>query len=171
LENFNLDKTWTLDDFTPEFNSALEDYLGKYKKFYLEAYNAAVSVRERRMYDDENKKGYKLNDLKSRYYNDALADLVKNVKEKNRIIEYNGELLQQVNPVFLDPKPSGTLDYRAHFFAPKKNLFGTMIGTYGFDILVIWVMTALFFVTLYFEVFRKLMETLAKVDFGKKEKR
>lgn len=171
LENFNLDKTWTLNDFTPEFNSALEDYLGKYKKFYLEAYNAAVSVRERRMYDDENKKGYKLNDLKSKYYNDALAELVKNVKEKNRIIEYNGELLQQVNPVFLDPKPSGTLDYRAHFFAPKKNLFGTMVGTYGFDILVIWVMTALFFVTLYFEVFRKLMETLGKVDFGKKEKR
>ncbi|HEX5169049.1 MAG TPA: ATP-binding cassette domain-containing protein [Cyclobacteriaceae bacterium] len=169
LEKLNIDKQWTQQDFTPELNAALEDYLGQYKKFYLDAYNTAVGMRERKMYDDENKKGNNLNESKSRYYNDALADLVKNVKEKNRIIEYNGALLQQINPVFLDPKPSGSLDYRAHFFAPKKNLFGSMIDTYTFDVLIIWVMTIFFFVTLYFEVFRKLMDALGKVNFGKKE--
>ena len=169
LEKLNLSKDWTISDFTPEMNASLETYLEGYKKFYQGAYNTIVSVREKKMYDDEHKNGYNLNVLKNLYYNDDLADLVKNVKEKNRIVEYNGRLIQQINPVFVDPQPSGPLDYRAHFFAPRKNLFGSLVETYSFNLLVIWLMAAFFYVTLYFEVFRKLVESLGKIDFAKRK--
>jgi hypothetical protein len=101
--------------------------------------------------------GLRLNDVKNRYYNESLADLVKNISEKERIIEYEGRLYQQINPVFVDPQPSGPLDYRAHFFAPTKNLFGGLVSTFVFNNLVVWLMTIGLYATLFFELLRKLV--------------
>jgi ABC transport system ATP-binding/permease protein len=148
-----------LADFTPEFSKRLEDFFAAYKKFYQDAYNKAVAAREAVIYKFENEKGsqYRLNEYKNKYYNESLADLVQNVSEKDRIVEYNGQLIQQINPIFLDPKPRGPLDYRAHFFAPQKNLLGATVSTFLFNNLVIWIMTVLLYITLYFELLRKLI--------------
>jgi ABC-type multidrug transport system ATPase subunit len=156
---------WTLAQFTPAFNKKLEDFFAAYKKFYQEVYNKAVSAREGLTYKMETEKDsqYKINDYKNRYFNESLADLVKNVSEKERILEYDGELIQQINPVFQDPKPSNALDYRAPFFAPTKNLFGQTVSTYLFDLLVIWLMTVGLYVALYFELLRKLINSFDKV--------
>ncbi len=150
---------WTVEKFSPEFNKQLEDFFVAYKRFYQDAYNKAVAAREGVIYKYENEKGsgYRLNEYKNRYYNESLADLVKNVSEKDRIVEYDGHLIQQINPIFLDPKPNGPLDYRAHFFAPQKNLAGATVSTFLFNNLVIWVMTVLLYITLYFELLRKLI--------------
>jgi ABC transport system ATP-binding/permease protein len=155
----DLDRDWTLADFTPEFSKRLEDFFAAYKKFYQDAYNKAVAAREAVIYKFENEKGsqYRLNEYKNKYYNESLADLVQNVSEKDRIVEYNGQLIQQINPIFLDPKPRGPLDYRAHFFAPQKNLLGATVSTFLFNNLVIWIMTVLLYITLYFELLRKLI--------------
>jgi hypothetical protein len=157
LEDVDLTTPWTKEKFTPEFSKMLENYLAAYKKFYQDIYNKAVAARENLTFNKENAEGssYKLNDYKNRYFNESLADLVKNVSVKDRIIEFNGHLIQQINPVFLDPVPTGIFDYRAHFFAPKKNLLGTMVSTFLFNSLVIWLMTLCLYITLYFELIRK----------------
>src|SRR5690606_27382813 len=165
---------------SPAFNEKLEKFLIDYKAYYQQAYNRAVAQRESLIFTLESKPGesYNLNDIKNRYYNESLADLVKNISEKNRIIEFNGELIQQINPVFIDPKPKHILDYRAHFFAPEKYLFGQYIGTFGFNLMVIWIMTLLLYVTLYFEWLRKFISLFdrstrelktTKPNSGKKE--
>ncbi|MGC3948056.1 MAG: hypothetical protein QM762_26700 [Chryseolinea sp.] len=154
-------KDWTIQTFTPEFNTKLENYFAGYKKFYQEAYNRAVNAKDAEVLKNEKAGGYSLNDHKNRYFNESLSDLVKNVSEKDRIIEYEGALYQQINPIFLDPLPASSLDYRAHFFAPRKNLFGSMINTYLFNNLVIWLMTIILYATLYFEVLRKLINSFA----------
>ena len=41
--------------------------------------------------------------LKREYFNDNLADLLRNSNEMNRIIEYDGELFQKIDPIYLDP--------------------------------------------------------------------
>ncbi|HEY9006369.1 MAG TPA: ATP-binding cassette domain-containing protein [Ohtaekwangia sp.] len=158
----NLHTPWTLKDFTPAFNKKLEEFFTEYKKFYQGTYNKGVALREASFVQIE-KQGYNLNDMKNDYYNESLADLVKNVSEKERIIEYNGELIQQINPVFQDPKARGPLDYRAPFFAPVKKIFGLTMSTYTFDILVIWLMTIILYTTLYFEVLRKLINVFDNV--------
>ena len=157
----DIETKWGLEKFTPEFNKKLEDFFAAYKKFYQDAYNRAVAAREGVIFKNENEKGshYNLNAYKNKYYNESLADLVKNVSEKERIIEYEGQLLQQINPIFMDPKPTGPLDYRAHFFAPEKNLFGTMASTFLFNNIIIWIMTVLLYITLYFELLRKLINS------------
>lgn len=149
--------SWTPDTFTPEFNEKLENFLKAYKTYYQEAYNRAVQSREAALFKLESnaKNGYSINEAKNRYYNESLADLVRNINTKERILEYDGELLQQINPVFVDPKPRSMLDYRAHFFAPQKYLFGAPVDTFAFNLIVIWIMTLLLYATLYFEWLRK----------------
>jgi len=84
-------------------------------------------------------------------------------------VEYKGELIQEINPVFLDPRPAGLLNYRTHFFSPKKNFMGIEFSTFGFNLLVIWVMALLFYLTLYFELLRKFVDLFGKVNLPKKK--
>jgi hypothetical protein len=111
------------------------------------------------MYKSQQSGGYDLNTAKDRFYNESLADLVKNVSVKDRIIEFDGRLYQQINPIFLDPKPANALDYRTHFFAPQKNLLGRMVSTFWFNALVVWLMTLILYVTLYLEALRRLINS------------
>jgi ABC-type multidrug transport system ATPase subunit len=169
LEPAELNTPWTLEKFTPDFSAKLDTFLQAYRKFYQDIYNKAVAARDRLILARETSKGstYNLNDEKNHYYNESLADLVKNVSEKNRLIEYDGQLVQQVNPIYLDAQPSGPLDYRAHFFAPKKNLFGAMVSTFWFNVLVIWIMSLFLYVTLYFEVVRRFVNSFEKINLTK----
>lgn len=172
LEELDLATPWTARNFTPALDKQLEAYFIGYQEFYQKAFNKAMAFREKKMYDSEHdpQDPVDLNASKNAYFNESLADLVKNIKEKERIAEFGGELIQQINPVFVDPKPTGILDYRTHFFAPSKNLLGTMVSTYTFNILVIWGMTLILYVALYFEVFRKGIDQLTRFSLSAKNK-
>lgn len=150
---------WTLADFTPEFIRQVEIYLQGYKKHYRDIYNRAVYAREQFIARREAERGpeYNVTLIKNRYYNESLADLLTNGSEKNRIIEYNGKLIQQLDNVFLDPEPGHPFDYRAHFFAPTKNFIGYLVNTYGFNLMVIWFMTLCLYGALYFEWLKNLV--------------
>jgi ABC-type multidrug transport system ATPase subunit len=165
LDGVGINRDWTLAVFTSEFDQKLEAYLNGFREFYQDAYNKAVTKREQLIVASENQPGstYNLNEYKNKYHNESLADVVTNISEKERIIEQGGRLFQQINPVFFDPRPEGILDYRAQFFAPRKNLFGASVETYWFNILVIWIMTLFLYITLYFELLRKFVESFEKV--------
>lgn len=171
LENIDINADLTPERYNKEIDATLSAYLEAYRKFYQQQYNEKVALRERMIVFFENQEGlnYNLNAYKNRYFNESLADLVRNVKEKERILEYNGRLIQQINPIFMDPKPNHALDYRAHFFAPVKNLFGLMVNTYYFNILVIWMMAFMLYITLYFELLRKGMNSLGKLNIQAKK--
>jgi ABC transport system ATP-binding/permease protein len=150
---------WTLDAFAGDLNIEIESWLAGYKKFYQDIYNEAVNTREKFLARGAPEH-YNVTLIKNRFYNESLADLLTNSSEKNRIIEYDDQLVQQMNPVYLDPKPSHAFDYRAHFFAPQKNLLGNMVSTYWFNILVIWTMTLFLYGALYIELLRKIVTPL-----------
>jgi ABC transport system ATP-binding/permease protein len=97
-----------------------------------------------------------------------MADLVKNVNTKERLLEYKGQLIQQINPVFKDPESGGLLNYRAHFFAPTKNFLGMKFDTFYFNLVVIWLATAILYVLLYTEALRKFLELFSKVPLPQK---
>ena len=171
LKELDVNTPWTKTTFTPEFSKALETYLVAYKKFYQGIYNKVVSARENLPFSKENAEGstYKLNDYKNKYFNESLSDLVRNVSVKDRIIEFDGQLIQQINPIFIDPQPSGIFDYRAHFFAPSKNLLGKSVSTFLFNTLVIWLMTLCLYITLYFELIRKGLTFFGNLNFRVKK--
>lgn len=157
LEKIDLAKALSAEGYTYEISRVIDAYLDEYQKTYQKVYNERVALRERKIAFFENQKGldYNLNEYKNEYYNESLADLVMNVAEDDRIIEYNGAIIQQLNPVFQDPKPRHMLDYRAQFFAPHKHFLGMKLDTFWFNLLIVWLMTAVLYVTLYFEWLRK----------------
>jgi hypothetical protein len=116
-----------------------------------EAKDALVSKQNKTEKDREN-----FMKLKMDYENESLTDLVCNKNDLDRILESDGELIQRTDPVFLDPPRNKFL--RAHFYAPRKSIFGSYFDTYWVNNLVIWSMTIVLFITLYFDVLKKLID-------------
>ncbi|NBP68444.1 MAG: ATP-binding cassette domain-containing protein [Cytophagia bacterium] len=168
LEQVDLNKNLTLQGYSNAIFKSIETYLADYKDQYQKTYNEKIALRERMIAFFENNKEmeYNLNDFKNEYYNESLADLVMNISVKDRIIEYNGELIQQINPVFMDPKTNGPLDYRAQFFAPYKNFLGARIDTFWFDLIVIWLMSVILYITLYFELLKKGLDKASNLNLN-----
>ena len=131
-----------------------------------------VQKKDKLIYGYENTFKYDLSMMKDRYYNESLADLVRNISVRDRVIEFKGRLLQIIDPVFNEPKnPKNLLDYRTHFFSPKKYFFGVYFDTYGFNISVIWFMTLVLYIALYFEWLKKLIGSIEHISkkFKKKD--
>ncbi len=71
--------------------------------------------------------------IKNQYHNDNIADIVKQVLEDNKIVEYKVHLYSEVDPV-----PRHALDFRSHFYAPRKHIAGLYIHTYWFNMMMVW---------------------------------
>jgi ABC-type multidrug transport system permease subunit len=124
-----------------------DDWVTNYQKHYRKVYNNTGVVIDKLMAFHE-KRGWSVNEKKNMYFNESLNDLVRNVTAGDALIEYRGELVQQVDPIFQSPTPAGVFDYRTGFFFPEKNFLGAIIPTYIFNMLVIWLMCLVLYVTL-----------------------
>ncbi len=153
-------------NYSKEIGAELDKYLELYRKHYQKLYNQNVLLLEKKLAHYESQ-GFPVNDEKNRYFNESLSDLVRNTSTKQRLLEYNGNLIQQINPIFQEIKPSSPIDYRAPFFIAKKNFLGLRIDTFIFNLIVIWVMSMFFYVTLYFELLRKVVNLFGKVNIAK----
>jgi ABC transport system ATP-binding/permease protein len=111
----------------------------------------------------ENPENYRY--LRDAYFNESLADIVKKVFEKNQILEYKGELVQQINPIYRDPLPGSYLNFRSHFYAPNKHFMGRFYDTFYFNIIFVWILTLILYATLYFNLLKKSLEGFEKLDF------
>lgn len=147
----------TVTDITPEVLHDLRAYLDKLSRFYVKKRNAVDAQKDRliasKIKTPEEREAFNL--LRDNYYNESLSDLVLNSNDFYRIIERDGKLIQRLHPIYQDPMESNLL--RSHFFAPRKVLFGRYIDTYWANVMVIWLMSILLMITLYFDVLSRLL--------------
>ena len=99
---------------------------------------------------------------KDDYHNESVEEQVRKVFEKNKMVEYRKTLVQQIDPVYLDPVPEGPLSFRAHFFAPRKYLLGRYIDTFWFNIGFIWFLSLLLYACLYYNLLYKIIRLTQK---------
>ncbi len=104
---------------------------------------------------------------KDNHYNESVADQVKKVFEKNKIIQYKDELIQHIDPIYHDPEVEGFFNFRAHFFAPRKHFMGHFFSTYWFNIAIVVVMALILYVTLYYNVLYKILNLPHVVNLKK----
>ncbi|MFO0357068.1 MAG: ATP-binding cassette domain-containing protein [Sphingobacteriaceae bacterium] len=167
-------KCTVIDKITPESYNGdvvveIKKYLEKLKTYYINVENTARAKYDemalKMQKSDEERKAFVK--LKEDYENVSLSNMVKNANDISgeKCLEKDGKLIQQSDPVFLDPNDHFG---RAHFFAPRKNLFGNLIPTFWFNIGVIWVMSIMLMVTLYFEIFKKVLDFFGNIQFKKK---
>jgi ABC transport system ATP-binding/permease protein len=102
-------------------------------------------------------------DIEKKYTNENLNDLVFKTTEKNKVTIENNRLIQNIDPIYKDPKPKNALDFRTHIFAPKKHFLGMYFSTFSFNIMVIWTMSLLLFLTLYFETYNRILAMINKI--------
>jgi ABC-type multidrug transport system ATPase subunit len=100
--------------------------------------------------------GVELSRLRDQYLNDKLNEFVRNNTETDRIIEYNGRFVQKMDPIFKDPEPKFI---KAHFYSPTKQLFGKYVDTFVVNVIVLWVMTGMLYLALYFRLLKKLLDS------------
>jgi len=144
-----------------------QNYLEKLNSFYSMQFQKANNEKENiiRYLLNTNPKLYR--NKRNAYHNESVADQVKKVFEKNKILEYNYELIQQVDPIYKDPDIEGFLNFRSHFFAPRKYFAGKFFDTYWFNLSFVWFLTAFLYLTLYYDVLKKLLELPEKIKFKK----
>ena len=115
-------------------------YLAVLKKHYINQFSIASKQKERRLGKLMEDRRELYFSMLNEYHNEAVSDQVKRIYEKNQIIESDGRLYQQIDPVFMDPEPGG-LGIRSHFYAPRKYFLGHYYDTYAFNIAFIWFLT------------------------------
>ena len=154
-----------------KFNSStvtlLRLYVDKLKPYYIHKSNNAINLEDKLVSEISTKKSMTSDNLfdylKYNYENEKLTQFVTNNDEVKHILEKDGKLIQLSNPIYLDPSSNYG---RAHFFAPRKKLFGNFYDTYTFNICVIWIISLLLAITLYFDVLKRLLDGLEEL-FGR----
>ncbi len=157
-----------LEEFNKEIHDETLEFLEKLKATYARIHDKATAAKEVAVNELAKQGGgvEAVQALKSNYHNEAIADLVKNQNDATRILEKDNRYFQKIYPVYMNPSPSHTLDFRTEFYVPVKHFAGNYIDTFWFNLAVIWSMTILLMITLYFDVLRKIIESLEKL-FGK----
>lgn len=156
-------------DYSPAVVLGIKAYLTNIKNYYINVQNTAYKKLDEIKLSMQKTPAEKEKflQLAANFDNENLNNLVKNSGELNRCIEKDGKLIQQIDPVYQDPIDSKI--GRAHFFAPRKNFFGTYFSTYWFNVCVIWMMSILLIITLYFDIFKKVMDSLGNIKFPRRK--
>ncbi|HQI12866.1 MAG TPA: hypothetical protein PK005_10310, partial [Bacteroidales bacterium] len=88
---------------------------------------------------------------------DKLEDIVRKVYEKNKMLEFNDRLIQNVDLIYFEPAEAGPLNFRTHFMAPVKRFMGLRVDTFRFNILLVFSMIIVLYVTLYTELLKRII--------------
>lgn len=169
-----------LADFTevPTLNSAeideesvtlMDDILKTLEDFYSIKF-VAVDVRvEEKITSMQATKEQEQEYLAARrsYENSYLTSLVKKEYSKNKLLEEDGSLVRITEPIFMSPQQKGYLNYRTHFYSPEKTFLGNRYHTYWFNLLVLWFMTVILYITLYFDLLKKTLYLFNKIQLRK----
>lgn len=153
-----------VENVTEETMEEVSLHLSTLNKVYIRQYNANSDqkdaiIRERQS-TEEDKKAF--NQLRDEYENESLSDLVTNKTEFNQISEYDGELIQRADPVYNIPRGNGS-----HFYTPVKKFFGQVYSTKTANVAVLWFMSILLMISLYFDLFLKLLNLFGNINLFK----
>lgn len=156
IDQLTIDK---FDDYVAANTSA---YIEKLTEYYTQLFEKASYKKETLIeYLVENQPGV-YDKERNKYHNEAVSDIVKKIYEKNKIMRFKDILVQQVDPIYLLPEPNDLVSFRAHFYAPKKHFLGFFFDTFWFNMVFIWFMTAIMYITLYFDLLKKLLNIFEK---------
>jgi len=150
-------------DITLELLDEMNHYLELVRKYYVKLYNKANNEKDQfisKFQSTEQGKEQFL-ELKRRYHNESLSEFVKNSGEVERIIEYDGHLIQKVDPIYLYPEARFI---RSHFYAPAKSVFGYYVSTYWVNVIVIWLSSIMLYLILYYRLFKRLLDRLEQLS-------
>jgi ABC-type multidrug transport system ATPase subunit len=154
------------DKVTTEILGSALSYVDLIRRYYIAYYNNAKDKKDAtltRMQGEDSEKFFKMRDNHS---NESLEEFVTSANETVKIVEFDGEIIQKLDPVFMEPRGNFI---KAHFYAPEKKFFGITVDTFVINTIVLWFMTFLLYFVLYFRLLKKILDS-GEVAIGKKFK-
>ena len=147
---------------------SVQQSLEDLRRKYLQRQKSARISRERIMEEmtESPKKIAAFQRFKKDYVNDKVTSIVSHENTKDRILLQGHFLVQMIYPIYQDPEPENFFDFRARFYVPEKYFAGHLYGTPWFDTIVLWCMTLLLFILLYFDLLRRLINLDARKAKG-----
>lgn len=142
--------------YNDSIGNFVDAFLRSAERHYIAMYNKAVIERDH-TYDVLSQKlggNEKFQEFKQKYYNKQLAFVITNEKELKEFVVQGTEIVKIRDAVFHDPE---NRNGRAHFYAPVKRLLNLTINTLYFNILFIWLFSAILFIVLYYDILRKII--------------
>jgi len=153
---------------SPETIGAARDYIERVRRYYIEVSKNAVEARDQKImaFEAADREGFIR--MKKQYTNESLEEFVRNDNEKNKIKRYKERLYQNYDQIFYDPVNPLV---KAHFYAPQKQIFGLYASTLAVNTGVIWFMTIVLYILLYFRVLHRILESSHKARMVMRYKR
>jgi hypothetical protein len=107
-----------------------------------------------------------------KYQNEAVTQMVENSNDPVRILEWQGQLIQKIYPVYFDDhRPRNQFDFTANFYNPTKHFLGRHFDTFYFNISIIWFMSLLLYVALYFDLLKRGVQSIEnRIKYRKRDK-
>lgn len=146
----------TPESITPEIITSALNYVEMVRRYYVAYSNNAKNRKDAIVtrLQSEDSKGFI--EMRDQYANESLEEFVTNKNETLKTIEFRGEIIQKLDPIYMDPEfPL----IKAHFYAPVKKLFGSNVDTYIVNVIVLWFITLVLYFALYFRVLKRLLDS------------
>ncbi|MBY0435341.1 MAG: ATP-binding cassette domain-containing protein, partial [Cyclobacteriaceae bacterium] len=158
------------ESFDSTVYTKTKTFLSTLKKYYSNRATTAGKAKEEKVNEWIKKLGSRkeFDAFRESYQNEAIAGLVRNQDDMQRIVEVNGRFIQKIYPVYKDPDPGRLMDFNAQFYISSKHLFYQKVDTLYFNLLVIWSITLLLYFTLYFDLLRKVIDGAGNFSMKRK---
>jgi hypothetical protein len=104
--------------------------------------------------------------LRDNYENKKLIFLVLDQETFEKTYDQENKIIQKYNPGYM--KATSKFG-RAHFYAPVKKLGNLEIDTYWFNIILIWIVTLVLYIALYFNLLQKAIKYFETPRFTKSD--
>lgn len=147
----------------PDKNSLeqVKKFLDDLRKLYMKQYNDASNKKDAivsaLMKTEADKQQLQL--LQNNYTNESLKDLIN--KNYHPVVEANHSLVRHFKPIYMDGERNSFI--RSPFYVSRKHAFGNYYDTYNVNVIVIWLMSFVLAITLYFNTLVKVLKRLKSV--------
>ena len=105
--------------------------------------------------------------LKNNYYNRQLENYVLDRYRIDQYIETNDRIIQKYEPGYMKPLSNYG---RAHLYAPYKLIGNTKIDTFWFDLMILWIVSAILYLILYLNILQKLAPYFERLKLRESDK-
>jgi ABC-type multidrug transport system ATPase subunit len=136
--------------------------LDELKEYYIDQYNVANEKKEKNIASMTGTPALNavFNNEKNKYENESLEEMVRNSNQKERIVVTKEKIIQRFEPVY--HVNASEEFFKAPLFSAVKNFHGKMLSTLYSNILVIWMMTIILYITLRLNLFRIVINLFGK---------
>ena len=90
------------------------------RKYYIDYYNFADDKKNALIEKLQKEDGNSFIKLRNKYHNASLEEFAINKNESTKIVEFKGELIQKMDPIFMDPEYQ---IYKGSFLFSHKTVF------------------------------------------------